>query len=398
VKLAVLGGSFNPLHLGHLILAETALAAFDYERIILIPAFKSPFKPGAPGMETSAGDRLDMLAASVAGDPRFTMDDCEIRREGLSYTIDTVNDIERRYCPDGKIGLIVGDDLARDFRKWKRFDELIEKVDVIIARRMLDREQKLPYPNKQLRNEITGISSAMVRERIAAGKGWRYLVPAGARTIIEDRRLYGYAGDGPAAGGTDAAITKDLLVRVENAARAELARNRFLHSRNTALFTWDLCRRFALDPAAGYLAGIAHDFGKQLSEDRLTALAESDGGHISKLERKKPSLLHGRAAAVLLRERFDIHNKDILEAVAFHTEGLEGMGLLAKAVYIADKIEVSREGVDPALRELAAGAGDLDLIFGAVLRNTVAFLQARKLDLSEGTLRLLEAVQKRNKH
>jgi nicotinate-nucleotide adenylyltransferase len=206
---------------------------------------------------------------------------------------------------------------------------------------------------------------------------------------------------------------------VENAARESLSPGRFLHSRNTALLAWDLCRSFGLDPQSGYLAGIAHDFAKPLEEGALLELAGSDGREISRMERKKPALLHGRAAAVLLRERFGIHNKDILEAVAWHTEGSADMGPLGKAVYIADKIEVSREGVAPELREMCfartggkeaarenaapgetgdkAGGEALDRLFMAVLTQTVNFLNAKKIDLSEGTLRLLETMKRKTR-
>jgi nicotinate-nucleotide adenylyltransferase len=105
----------------------------------------------------------------------------------------------------------------------------------------------------------------------------------------------------------------------------------------------------------------------------------------------------------LLRERFGIHNKDILEAVAWHTEGSADMGPLGKALYIADKIEVSREGVEPELREAGlAGTGPLaggepgealDRLFAATLDETVSFLRSKKMDLSEGTHRLLEKMK-----
>jgi nicotinate-nucleotide adenylyltransferase len=399
MKYAILGGSFNPVHLGHLFLADTVLSTLDYDRIILIPAFESPFKPGALDTSVSPKDRLDMLAAAIAGDPRLTIDDCEIRREGVSYTIDTVEDIIRRYLPEGKPGLILGDDLAGDFPKWRKSAGLAEAADIIIARRLYDEETAYPYPCRQIKNEVMEISSAMIREQIAAGKGWRSLVPAGVRAIIEDRGLYGL---GKTSSAPD--ISRELIVRVENAVRESLSAGRFLHSRNTALLAWDLCRRFGMDPLAGYLAGIAHDLAKPLGEDALLELAALDGGDISRLERKKPSILHGRAAAVLLRDRFGIHNKDVLEAVAWHTEGNIDMGSLGKAVYIADKIEVSREGVDPAFRntgfsrtgEHAAGGGAaLDRLFEAVLAQTVTFLESRKIDLSEGTLRLLEKMKRK---
>ncbi|MDR1898858.1 MAG: nicotinate (nicotinamide) nucleotide adenylyltransferase, partial [Treponema sp.] len=334
MKLAILGGSFNPVHMGHLYLADTVLSAFAYDRIILVPAFESPFKPGAPG--ASPRDRLDMLAASITGDPRQTVDPCEINRRGVSYTIDTVRDIIGRYRPGGKPGLIIGDDLAGDFPQWKEAGEIARLADIIIARRILSGEASYPYPARQIRNAVMDLSSLRVREAIREGKGWRYLVPAGARIIIEDRRLYDLPDTAPAepAAPTEPAPAREfsqaLLARLEQAVRENLSPSRFLHSRNTALLCWDLCRRFGLDPWSGYLAGISHDMAKPMDDEELLRTAQRDGWAISELERRKPMLLHGRAAAVLLRERFGVHNGEVLEAVAFHTEGKAGMGALAK--------------------------------------------------------------------
>jgi nicotinate-nucleotide adenylyltransferase len=406
MKLAILGGSFNPLHLGHLFLAETVLSAFDYDRIIMIPAFQSPFKLSSPGMGDSSRDRLDMIAASIAGDPHLTLEDCEVRREGVSYTIDTVKDIIARYIPEGKPGLILGDDLAKDFPKWRNFDELIELADIIIARRIHSEEQSWPFPCRQIKNEVMELSSAQVRERIAAGKGWRYLVPAAARTIIEDRRLYGLLSPAgiEAAGNAKSGLTRDLIIRVENAVRESLSPSRFLHSRNTALLAWDLCRRFGLDPELGYLAGIAHDMAKPLDGKAVLHLAKSGAWEISDLERSKPSLLHGKAAAVLLRKRFDIHNEDVLEAVAWHTGGRPGMGSLTKIIYIADKIEVSREQVDSAIRKacFTADGGktgetcvSLDQLFSLVMKSTVEWLRSENLKLSDETLCLIDKIQEK---
>jgi nicotinate-nucleotide adenylyltransferase len=133
--------------------------------------------------------------------------------------------------------------------------------------------------------------------------------------------------------------------------------------------------------------------GKAFSSEELLELAGKDGEGFSKTERERPSLLHGRAAAVLLRDRFGIHNEDILEAVRYHTTGCEGMGPLAKVIYIADKIEVSRRDLDPRFR--APPAADLDQLFALVFDDTVAFLHSRKTELSEGTRRLLDTMHKR---
>jgi nicotinate-nucleotide adenylyltransferase len=144
---------------------------------------------------------------------------------------------------------------------------------------------------------------------------------------------------------------------------------------------------------AGYLAGIAHDLAKQTDPKLLQKLVRDDGFPVSELEKGKPNLLHGRAAAVLLKEQFCIHNKDVLEAVAFHTSGKESMSPLAKVIYIADKVEVSRN-IDPAIRKMCV-TEDLDSILFAVLNKTISKLQSRELDLSEDTLRLLNKMKEK---
>jgi nicotinate-nucleotide adenylyltransferase len=388
MKLAILGGSFNPVHVGHLYLADTVLAAYDYDRVVLVPTYQSPFKFDAEG--GSPADRMDMLAASIAGDSRFAIDDCELKRKGISYTIDTIADIVKRYRPTDKPALVLGDDLARDFHKWRCADEIVKNADIIIARRHLSTDVVFPYPYTQLHNEVINISSAEIRERILNNGNWRYLVPHGARMIIEDRGLYRFP---PSAYEDSPPLA--LLIRVEEAARSLISLSRFTHSRAAALLCFDLCRRFGLDPRKGYLVGISHDMCKSLPDPELIDMAERDGGGINKLEQKKPALLHGRAAAMLLAERFSVSQADVLEAVRLHTGGGMGMGSLAKILFIADRIEVTREGIDPVLRDLSE-IGSLDQLFTMVLDRNVAYLRSRQVDISEGTLRLLDAMHKKD--
>jgi nicotinate-nucleotide adenylyltransferase len=389
------------------------LSSLGYDRIILIPAFQSPFKIGAFG--ASPQDRLDMLAASIAGDPHLTIDDCEIRREGVSYTIDTITDIRKRYGLKGKPGLILGDDLASAFSRWRRADEIACQADIIIARRLFDppnqgdsapseedapkgKDLDFPFPYTGLNNEVINVSSRLVREKILQGENWRYLVPSGARFIIEDRNLYragskDNAEDPKACSG----ISWETVVLLENASRKALSPSRFLHSRNTALLAWDLCVRYHLDPLAGYLAGMTHDICKPMDNKELIRLARKDGGTITRLEQEKPALLHGRAAAVLLEKKYGVTNSEIIEAVRYHVAAGRDMGALAKVVYIADKIEVSRDWVDPALRDLSGTTG-LDRLFETVLERTVTCLRDQRKEVSRETLRLLAVLDSRKKH
>jgi nicotinate-nucleotide adenylyltransferase len=162
------------------------------------------------------------------------------------------------------------------------------------------------------------------------------------------------------------------------------------------MLSWDLCRRFGVDPQKGYLAGIAHDICKEMEESEVIRMARLDSGGISKLEQKRPGLLHARAAAVYVNKKYGIKDKDILEAIRYHTTGVREMGPIAKIVYIADKIEISRTDVDPILRKMSQES-DLDTLFTEVLSDTVNYLKSRHLDISYGTRRLMAAMRKKNK-
>jgi len=402
-KIAILGGSFNPVHQGHLFLADAVLSRLLYDRVIFVPAYRSPFKLAAAGMESSSRDRLQMITASITGDPRLTVDSCELKREGVSYTIDTIDDIIRRYAPEGKPGLIIGDDLADDFMQWHKSEEILAKVDIIIARRIHSGNLNVPYPFIGIDNDVINISSAAIRESINSNGVWRYLVPSSARAIIEGKGLYGCNSSETKVFNTLPTVigksSAGLIRHVEETVRENLSLERFIHSRSTALFAWDMCRRLKmyndiqLHPEKAYLAGIAHDFGKELGDKEQIRLAKIDGKGISRLEKDKPSLLHGRVSAILLQERFKIYDSAVLEAVALHTYGGVNMGPLAKIIYIADKLEISRNKYEPSLRNLAYTETNLDKIFYAVFDQNVSSLRKRKLKLAEETLRLLEEMK-----
>jgi nicotinate-nucleotide adenylyltransferase len=249
------------------------------------------------------------------------------------------------------------------------------------------------------------ISSQMVRQEIRQGGAWRSFVPPGVRAIIQDRQLYGLSSSLEAPAGAMPRLTTgsttrsttlstdQVILLVEAAVQRNLNTERYLHSRSTALHAVDLCRRFGVDPRDGYLAGIAHDFAKQMDSRRLIDIAEKAGFEITDLEKGKPTLLHGKVGAVLLREHLSIHNKDVLDAIASHTSGNSIMEPLAKIIYIADKTESTRH-IDPAFRKMCKEA-DLDSLLYAVLEKTIVKLRAKKLELSEDTLLLMEKMKDR---
>jgi nicotinate-nucleotide adenylyltransferase len=188
MRLAILGGTFNPVHMGHLFLAEEVRARLAYEAVLFVPA-NLPVHKMMP-IEVGPRHRLRMLRLAVGPYRGFIVDDCELRRGGNSYSIDTVREVERRYVIDGKPGLIIGDDLVPGFDSWKEASELARITDLIVAHRQSDRRVPLGYPCRYIENALLPVSSSEIRERLRLGLPLRQLVPERVLRYIRRHGLY----------------------------------------------------------------------------------------------------------------------------------------------------------------------------------------------------------------
>lgn len=176
---------------------------------------------------------------------------------------------------------------------------------------------------------------------------------------------------------------KDIIKLTEEIrifAQEHVKKSRYEHSIRVAETCARLCRMFALDADVGYLAGVGHDMCKDFSDQELFDLAAKDGNPIIPYEKRNPALLHGRAAAVLMKEKFGIEDKDILEAVAYHTSGVMGMCDLSKCLFIADKIEPGRPQSTDEYRERLYKM-NLDQMFYAVLYENYSYVLKKGYEL-----------------
>ena len=182
-KIGIYGGTFDPIHYAHLILARDALETLGPDDEIFVPAAISPLKKTAP---VASGElRLAMLRAVIKGEPKFVVDDCELRRPPPSYAIDTVEEVRQGHKHTA-IYCLIGEDNVQTLKKWHRFAELEKMINFVI----LDRKGQPPTSSYPLIDRKIDISATEIRTRVASGRSIRYLVPPAVEEIIRREKLY----------------------------------------------------------------------------------------------------------------------------------------------------------------------------------------------------------------
>ena len=187
-KIGIYGGTFDPIHHGHLILSRQACEQLQLDQLVFVPAALSPFKEHAP--KASGEARLSMLRAAIAGQEDFVADDCELKRPPPSYSIDTVLQIRERE-PEANLFWLIGADNARELPKWRRFEDLRMLVQFVILDRGRAKKTPQVYPVVQRNIDI---SATEIRKRVASGRSIRYLVPQAVEEIIRREKLYRESG------------------------------------------------------------------------------------------------------------------------------------------------------------------------------------------------------------
>ncbi|MDP4218837.1 MAG: nicotinate-nucleotide adenylyltransferase [Bacteroidota bacterium] len=193
-KLGIFGGTFDPPHLGHLIEAEFAAEELGLDKLIFIPTGEHPLKSYS-GM-ASAQDRLEMTKCAIEGNPLFEVSDIEIKREGKSYTINTIEQVKKIYSPK-ELYLLVGIDNVEIFSQWHRIDEILDSCKVVVLSRMVNNDFILSPAVLEkitiLDSPIIEISSTEIRELAQEGNSIRYIVPESVREYIASKGLYAAA-------------------------------------------------------------------------------------------------------------------------------------------------------------------------------------------------------------
>ena len=338
MKVAIFGGSFNPIHLCHVEIAKTVLK--EYDKVVFVPAYTSPFKlKELSSFESSPFNRLNMVSLVAKEDARFEVDSFEILKKEPSFTIDTVEHIYKTSKIEGKLGLIVGSDSLNSIQKWKNYEKLANLCDFIVAKRGNEEIKNIELSYKLLPTPIKPISSTMIREKIKKCEEWKNLVPSIVALYIEENGLY----------TLDLEKIDSLIKEIYLYAKEHLSEKRFLHSIRVAEMAETLAHSYPnllIFPRLAYLGGIAHDITKEESNTWQEKTIKEAGETIDEIEKSNLRLVHGKTSAIILKKQFKIQHRSLLDAIRYHTFTSPDLDDLGKILYIADKIELGRKGVD----------------------------------------------------
>lgn len=350
-RIGIYGGTFNPPHIGHVEAAKQAAELLRLDKLLLIPDRIAPHKQ-IPDGSPSPRQRLEMLQIAVSDEPKLEVSDMELRREGPSYTYQTILQLKEQY-PKDELIFVMGTDMFLSFDTWKNPDIILDNASLAVLYRgekdeivsIAEKKQQMELAGRQIylvENQVFPISSTDLRRLLVFDCAGSYL-PAGVGKYICENGLYGLATD----------MKRLPMQQLEAAVVSLLKPNRVAHvlgCRDTAV---ELAKLWGANEADAARAALLHDVTKALPPQLQLTLCDEYGIILDAFSRKNPKTLHALTGS-LVADRIFGENEAVVNAIRHHTTGKADMNLLEKIIYVADYMEPNREfpGVE-RLRSLA---------------------------------------------
>ena len=391
-KIGILGGTFNPIHNGHLALGTAAMEQYGLEEVWLMPSKLPPHKSHFAMLSEEHRYALTTLAAET--NAKFTVSDFELKREGLTYTADTLELLTKEF-PDVKFYFIIGGDSLVNFLKWWRPERILELATLLAAGRAgLEAEQvskaaeglRTQFPNAEIGTVVLSdypISSNAIREAYFTGAPERVkmYLPEAVSAYLLEHRLY----------------EKVTFSELDAEMQRILPRKRYLHSVAVAHLAAAYAVSLGHEPERALIAGILHDCAKAYTDEQLVTDCDKYAISVTEVERRNGFLLHGKLGAYYARKHYYITDEEILSAISNHTTGRPGMTDLEKVVFLADYLEPFRtQPTTPALNEIRQIAfQDIDKAIYLALKNTLRYLTESGQEMDMTTAKTFEEYRKK---
>ncbi|MBO4853959.1 MAG: nicotinate (nicotinamide) nucleotide adenylyltransferase [Oscillospiraceae bacterium] len=394
MRIGIYGGTFNPIHNGHITAARAAAAQLKLDRLLLIPDGDPPHKTMPEG-SPAPQQRLEMVTLATAElGPSASASDMEVYRTGKSYTSDTLRELHAQY-PHDELWLLMGSDMFLSLHTWHEPEVILSLASVGAFSRLANGEAEAFAAQKErlerqfaahvetvINREVIELSSTEVREALRDGGGEAYLPEAVYGCILREQ-LYGTHRD-----------LKDLTPEeLRPVALSYLKPKRMPHVLGTEAEAVRLAERYGADVTAARIAALLHDCTKKLEMEEQLALCRQYGIKLDRLEQGAVKLLHSKTGAAVARDVFGVSD-EVYEAIRWHTTGKANMSLLEKVIYMADYIEPNRDfdGVEE-LRRRTYEDLDRGLLLG--LTETIREMEQRGLPVHKNTLEARDDLWKR---
>ena len=380
MKIGVYGGSFNPVHGGHINLAEAAVETLGLDRLFIVPVGKPWYKDD--NNLISGEHRINMCDLAFKDVPNTEVLDYEINKKERNYTVSTIHWLKSNYA-NAEFYVIMGADMFQTLKNWRCFEELKSMVKFCVAARNCDNNKEISEYKKTLEQigadvivlpvDVVEISSSEIRKSIEKGEKPEYLTEK-VYSYIKQNKLYGY--------------DRDYIYPFEDfreLLKTKVEEKRYIHSVNVAECAGHLAEKYGYNVHMAKVAGILHDICKRMDIDEQIKLIKASRVKWDELTFEKKKILHGLSAAEYIFNELGVYNTDIINAVRYHTTGRPAMGLLEKIVYIADAISAERDYPDVDVVR-AYAEEDLDKAAGYIAYYTLDKLYKSRESITEITV------------
>lgn len=384
MRIGIFGGTYDPVHTGHIETAGSVFAELGLDKLFMVVAADPPHKHDP--RRTPAHLRLKMLEAAVGGEKGVIPSDAELKRQGPSYTVDTLRQFKRQYR-GAELFLVVGGDMLENFPQWRDPKGILQAATLVAVTRpdkardmrALAEEIESTIGGRVIISEFTGpeISSTQIRRRMYEAEPIAELCPPEVERFIYTNGLY----------------LPQEIVSIRQKLYKRLRRKRLDHTMMTVREAIRLAARYGEDTKKARLAAILHDCIK-LPNRELLEYCETNGLPISEEERANPYLIHARLGGCLAETEFGVTDPEVINAIKYHTLGRVGMSMLEKIIYVADKIEPSRdyEGV-AEMREEAYR--DIDHAMLLVMKHSADYTAASGRQVNPSTRAVMDWLAER---
>lgn len=357
MKIAVFGGAFNPVHIGHTELVRLFDEKLHFDKILIIPSKISPHK--SSDILIGAGYRMNMCRIAFSSQKNAVVSDIEQRRDGKSYTVDTLRELKERY-PNDELYLICGSDMFLTLHEWREPTEIFKLATVCAAKRGDERDCAILAQHQRLcdmgaksvliNSYIPDISSTLIREKLRDGVDCSELLNGRVLRYIKRFGLY-------LDNESQTAIYNAMIDEYDRLIQMCENRKRYIHSKNVAKKAVELAEKFNCDKRRAYLAGLLHDICKNETNENNLKLVQEFGIMIDEISRREQKLWHAIAGAAYIQYVLQLDDYDIINAVRYHTTGRAGASTLEKIIYLADFISDERDfdGVDKIRNSVESG-------------------------------------------